>query len=103
MVESALLKNFKGYIGGKWVDSAGGKSFESVNPSNREKLADLPLADERDVTVLGPAVHLDEGGFAPGSHTPAFGSEARAILAWAGFAERDVQRLLDGGALTPTR
>src|SRR5437764_13170928 len=37
------------YIGGKWVDSAGGKSFESVNPSNREKLADLPLADERDV------------------------------------------------------
>jgi len=55
------------------------------------------------VTVLGPAVHLDEGGFAPGPHTPAFGSEARAILAWAGFAERDVQRLLDGGALTPTR
>jgi crotonobetainyl-CoA:carnitine CoA-transferase CaiB-like acyl-CoA transferase len=55
------------------------------------------------VTVLGPAVHLDERGFAPGSHTAAFGSEVPAILQWAGFAEPDVQRLLDGGALTPTQ
>ena len=54
------------------------------------------------VTVLGPAVHLDDGGFAPGPHTAAFGSETRAILEWAGFADRDVQRLLAGGALTPT-
>ena len=54
------------------------------------------------VTVLGPAVHLDGDGFAPGPHTPPFGSEARAILEWAGFAKADVQRLLDGGALTPT-
>jgi len=54
------------------------------------------------VTVLGPAVRLDDDGFAPGSHTPPFGSEVRAILEWAGFAGKDVQRLLDGGALTPT-
>jgi len=50
----------------------------------------------------GAAVHLDGDGFAPGPHTPPFGSEARAILEWAGFAKADVQRLLDGGALTPT-
>jgi CoA:oxalate CoA-transferase len=55
------------------------------------------------VTVLGPAVHLDERGFAPGPHTAAFGSEVPAILEWAGFAKPDVQRLLDGGALTPTQ
>jgi len=55
------------------------------------------------VTVLGPALHLDEHGFAPGPHTAAFGSEVPAILRWAGFAEPDVQRLLDGGALTPTQ
>jgi formyl-CoA transferase len=55
------------------------------------------------VTVLGPAVHLDAGGFTPGAHTAAFGSEVPAILEWAGFAERDVKRLLDGGALTPSR
>ena len=54
------------------------------------------------VTVLGPPVQVDDGGFVPGPPTPPFGSEARAILAWAGFAERDVERLLAGGAVTPT-
>jgi crotonobetainyl-CoA:carnitine CoA-transferase CaiB-like acyl-CoA transferase len=54
------------------------------------------------VTVLGPPVQIDDGGFVPGAPTPAFGSEARAILGWAGFAERDVERLVAGGAVTPT-
>lgn len=53
------------------------------------------------VTVLGPAVRVDETGFVPGPPTAAFGSEARAILTWAGFAERDVDRLVAGGAVTP--
>ena len=53
------------------------------------------------VTVLGPPVHLDGGGFAAGPPTPAFGSEVRAILEWAGFAEPDVDRLLAGGAVSP--
>src|SRR5213594_2518816 len=54
------------------------------------------------VTVLGPPVQVDDGGFVPGPPTPAFGGEVRAILAWAGFAPRDVERLLAGGAVTPT-
>ncbi|PYM79773.1 MAG: hypothetical protein DME13_24915 [Candidatus Rokuibacteriota bacterium] len=54
------------------------------------------------VTVLGPPVQVDAGGFVPGPPTPPFGSEVRAILAWAGFAEGDVERLLAGGAVTPT-
>jgi betaine-aldehyde dehydrogenase len=37
------------YIGGKWVDAAAGKTFETVNPSTREKLGDVPSADQRDV------------------------------------------------------
>jgi len=53
------------------------------------------------VTVLGPPVQLDAGGFVPGAPTAPFGSEARAILAWAGFAEGDVERLVSGGAVTP--
>jgi crotonobetainyl-CoA:carnitine CoA-transferase CaiB-like acyl-CoA transferase len=53
------------------------------------------------VTVLGPPVQVDDGGFVPGPPTAAFGSEARAILIWAGFGERDVERLLAGGAVTP--
>ncbi len=53
------------------------------------------------VTVLGPPVQLDAHGFVPGAPTAPFGSEARAILAWAGFAEADVERLVSGGAVTP--
>jgi crotonobetainyl-CoA:carnitine CoA-transferase CaiB-like acyl-CoA transferase len=53
------------------------------------------------VTVLGPAVRLDEDGFAPGPPTPAFGSEVRAILEWAGFGEAEVKRLLESGVVTP--
>lgn len=53
------------------------------------------------VTVLGPPVQVGDGGFAAGPPTAAFGSEAGAILAWAGFSDRDVQRLLAGGAVTP--
>jgi len=51
------------------------------------------------MTVLGPPLRVDDAGFVPGPPTPPFGSEARAILEWAGFAEPDVRRLLDGGAV----
>jgi crotonobetainyl-CoA:carnitine CoA-transferase CaiB-like acyl-CoA transferase len=54
------------------------------------------------VTVLSSPLELDGGGFAPAPPTPPFGSEVRAILAWAGFAAGDVERLLAGGAVTPT-
>jgi len=53
------------------------------------------------VTVLGPPLRLDADGFQAAPPTPPFGSEVRAILAWAGFGERDVDRLLAGGAVTP--
>jgi CoA:oxalate CoA-transferase len=54
------------------------------------------------LTVFGPPVRLDIGGFVAGPPTPAFGSESRALLEWAGFAEHDVDRLLAGGAVTPS-
>jgi formyl-CoA transferase len=53
------------------------------------------------LTILGSPVHLDGGGFVPAPPTPPFGSETRALLAWAGFAEPDVDRLLAGGAVSP--
>jgi len=55
------------------------------------------------VTVLGPPVRVGDGGFTAGAVTPPFGSEARAILGWAGFDEAEVQRLLASGAVTPSR
>src|SRR5215471_13827269 len=37
------------FIGGRWVAPADDKSFVSINPSNMEKLADVPSASETDV------------------------------------------------------
>jgi formyl-CoA transferase len=53
------------------------------------------------VAVLGSPVAQGEGGFAPAPPTPAFGSEVREILAWAGFGAAEVERLLGGGAVSP--
>lgn len=37
------------YIGGKWVSSAGDKTFETINPSNSQSLGEVPYATEEDV------------------------------------------------------
>jgi len=55
------------------------------------------------LTVFGPPVRLDAEGFVAGPPTAPFGTEARAILEWAGFGPADVERLLAGGAVTPAR
>jgi crotonobetainyl-CoA:carnitine CoA-transferase CaiB-like acyl-CoA transferase len=54
------------------------------------------------LTVFGPPVRLDADGFVAGPPTPAFGSEARAILEWAGFAPAAADRLLASGAVSPS-
>jgi len=55
------------------------------------------------LTVFGPPVRLDAEGFVAGPPTAPFGTEARAILEWAGFGPADIERLLAGGAVTPAR
>jgi CoA:oxalate CoA-transferase len=55
------------------------------------------------LTVFGPPVRLDDDGFVAGPPTPAFGSEVRGILEWAGFGKVEVERLLAGGAVRPSR
>ena len=54
------------------------------------------------LTVFGPPVRLDADGFVAGPPTPPFGSEVRAILEWAGFGGVEVERLLAGGAVSPS-
>ena len=42
-----MTKQYKQLIGGKWVDSVSGETFESKNPSTGEVLASVPYGDER--------------------------------------------------------
>ena len=37
------------YIGGKWRESSDGGTFETINPSNLEKLSEVPEATEKDI------------------------------------------------------
>ncbi len=55
------------YIGGRWISPAEGKSFASINPSNMEKLADIPAAGEADVDA---AVQAAKAAFKEWSRVP---------------------------------
>ncbi len=43
------MKEYKMWVGGKWVGAKSGKTFTSVNPATEEVIGTLPLGDERDV------------------------------------------------------
>jgi len=72
------------YIGGQWQESASGKTFETINPSNRDSLGEVPLADEDDV---GRAVLAAKAAFADWSRMP--------IKERAGYLEALAARLSD--------
>ncbi len=55
------------YIGGRWISPAEAGSFASINPSNMEKLADIPSATEVDVDR---AVQAAKAGFREWSRVP---------------------------------
>jgi betaine-aldehyde dehydrogenase len=55
------------YIGGKWTSPAGDKTFVTINPSNMEKLADIPAAGEADVDA---AVQAAKTAFKEWSRAP---------------------------------
>ncbi len=45
----AATKTFQNYIGGEWVDSDSGETFESVNPANGETIGVFPRSSAADV------------------------------------------------------
>jgi betaine-aldehyde dehydrogenase len=55
------------YIGGEWVSPVDGSSFASINPTNMEKLADVPSAGEKDVDT---AVKVAKAAFKDWSRVP---------------------------------
>ncbi len=50
-VQSAYLQQqpIKMLIGGQWVDSAGGKTFDTINPSTGEVLAKVAEGEREDI------------------------------------------------------
>ncbi|MFO8141167.1 MAG: aldehyde dehydrogenase family protein, partial [Marinobacter sp.] len=49
MIESPLLDNLTGYIGGRWIDNTGGTTFDVFNPATREKIAEVASMPEDEV------------------------------------------------------
>ena len=77
------------YIGGQWVSPAEGKSFASINPSNMEKLADVPSAGEVDVDT---AVKAAKAGFKEWSRVP-IKERARCLELLADRIEKNADEL----------
>ena len=46
MTETRTLKNF---VGGEYVDAAGGRTYELVNPATGQTFAEAPLSQQADI------------------------------------------------------
>jgi betaine-aldehyde dehydrogenase len=77
------------YIGGRWASPVAGKSFASINPSNMEKLADIPSADENDVDI---AVKAAKNAFKEWSRVP-IRERARCLELLADRIENNAEEL----------
>jgi betaine-aldehyde dehydrogenase len=77
------------YIGGKWISPRDDGSFASINPSNMEKLADIPAASEADVDL---AVKAAKSGFAEWSRVP-IRERARCLILLADRIEQHADEL----------
>jgi acyl-CoA reductase-like NAD-dependent aldehyde dehydrogenase len=51
------VRNYKIWIGGKWVEAKSGKTFTIVNPANGEEFACAPLGDKAEVDKAVEAAH----------------------------------------------
>ena len=45
---SVAVTQHKNYIGGKWVDAAGGETMEVLNPATGETIAEVPASTAED-------------------------------------------------------
>src|ERR671938_1295976 len=60
-------KTFKNYVGGEWVDAAGGETFESVSPANGDTIGVFPRSSAEDVdrAVAAAAAAFEEWRLVP--------------------------------------
>src|SRR5262249_56011682 len=77
------------YIGGEWVSPVDGSTFASINPTNMEKLADVPSAGEKDVDT---AVKAAKAAFKEWSRVP-IKERARCLEQLAHCIEKNADEL----------
>ncbi|CAN5144946.1 hypothetical protein BH18ACT12_BH18ACT12_13420 [soil metagenome] len=46
---SVAVTKYQNFIGGEWVDAAGGETMEVLNPATGETIAEVPAAGAEDV------------------------------------------------------
>ena len=57
------VKAYRNYIGGEWVDAAGGETFEVINPSSGELVATVPKGGREDAhAAIGAARESFDSG-----------------------------------------
>jgi aldehyde dehydrogenase (NAD+) len=64
-----MVEVFKNFIGGKWVESRGGETFESRNPANRDEVIGVFQRSNKDDVVA--AIDAASAAFRSWSRTPA--------------------------------
>ena len=75
------------FIGGRWVSPVEDKHFPSINPSNMEKLGDIPAAGEADVDLAVKAAKAGLQGM-----VESFDEGTRAMPRAAGGSHRRTRR-----------
>jgi alpha-ketoglutaric semialdehyde dehydrogenase len=64
-----MTRLYKNFIGGQWVESSSGQTFNSLNPANREEIVGVFQRSNRDDVVS--AIDAAAAAFRSWSHTPA--------------------------------
>ncbi len=88
-MDSLTDKTYKHFIGGEWQSSKGGKTFDTYNPANGEKLATLAEAGQEDVDA---AVKAAEIAFKTWKHV-SLTERAAILLKIAEVMEANLQKL----------
>src|SRR5512138_729271 len=65
--ERKMMKTYQMYIGGKWVDAAGGQTFDDMNPYTGEVYAQIPAGKREDARC---AIEAAQAAFPEWSASP---------------------------------
>ena len=69
-MSATVSKEFQNYVGGEWIDAAGGETFESLSPATGESVGTFPRsgADDVDRAVDAAKAAFEEWRLVPAPH-----------------------------------